>query len=101
MQPIGLERRRSQQGRPHRNRPQIGVDLQELPQREQARLGAQLARRALQRGIANGPEQHSVAVDDRVARHRRQWIVGQRDARRADGIPRELEAEVEALADRL
>ena len=101
VEPVGLERRGCQQRRPHGDRPQIGIDLQQLPQREQARLGPQLARRVIQRGIADRAEQNGVAADDGVARCHGQWIVGNGDAGCANGIRRTVEAEIEALADGL
>ncbi len=100
-QPVGFERRAAQQRRMNGHRPQVGIHFQQLAQREQAGLGAQLARRTIERGISYRAEQHGIAVRNGGARHGWQRIVGRCDGRRTHGEGREREAKVELFADRL
>ena len=51
-----------------RNRAEVRVDAQERAQREQPRLGFELARGAVERGVPDGAEQHGVGLGDRGAR---------------------------------
>ena len=100
-QPVGFERRAPQQRRMNGHRPQVGKHFQQLAQGEQAGLGAQLARRTIERGISYRAEQHGIAVCNGGACRGWQRIVGRCDGRRTHGEGREREAKVEPFADRL
>ena len=81
------------------DRSQVGIDVEQLAQREEPGLGAQRAGRAVQGWVADGPQQYRVTPQDRGARPGWQRIIRRGDARRTDWERLEREADVEALTD--